>query len=101
MEKIKISKQQELKFRKSELCWMCNKPFEYKYGDKNDDRVRDHDHWTGEYRGPAHNSYDSHLFIKNLGFDVSEIKLIAQNEEKYTSFSKYVHVDTYKKNDEN
>ncbi|RWS22921.1 hypothetical protein B4U80_03200 [Leptotrombidium deliense] len=82
VEKIKISRQQELKFRKSQLCWMCNKPFEYKYGDKNDDRVRDHDHWTGEYRGPAHNScYDSHLFIKNLGFDVSEIKLIAQNEE--------------------
>lgn len=64
----------------------------------------------GKYRGAAHNScnlnyklpkfipiffhnlsgYDSHLFVKTLGLDEGEIKLIANNEERYISFSKKV-----------
>ena len=64
-------------FNKASDCWICG---EY----LGNDRVRDHCHYTGRYRGPAHNScnlkyrkpknisvffhnlsgYDSHLFIK-------------------------------------
>ena len=67
-------------FNKASDCWICG---EY----LGNDRVRDHCHYTGRYRGPAHNScnlkyrkpksisvffrnlsgYDSHLFIKKLG----------------------------------
>ena len=82
------------------------------------DRVRVHCHYTGRYRGPAHNScnlkyrkpkfipvvfhnltgYDSHLFIKKLGSDNDKenIDCIPNNEEKYISFSKTVKVGEYK-----
>ena len=81
------------------------------------DRVRDHCHFTGRYRGPAHNScnlkyrkpksvsvffhnlsgYDSHLFIKKLGSpDKKEnIDCIPNNEEKYISFSKTIRTGHY------
>ena len=74
------------------------------------DRVRDHDHLTGKYRGAAHNEcnlnfkvpkfvpivfhnlsgYDAHLFIKELGFGEGKINCIPNTDEKYISFSKKV-----------
>ena len=39
--------------------------------------------------------YDSHLFIKNLGFTAGNIDCIANNEEKYISFTKNIEVGTY------
>ena len=67
-------------FNKASDCWICGEEL-------GNDRVRDHCHFTGRYRGPAHNKcnlkyrkpknisvffhnlsgYDSHLFIKKLG----------------------------------
>ena len=41
--------------------------------------------------------YDSHLFIKNLGFTEGNIDCIPNNEEKYISFSKKITVSTYPK----
>jgi hypothetical protein len=38
-------------------------------------------------------SYDCHLFIKNLGEDKSQLKLIPNNEEKYISFSNIFGMD--------
>ena len=87
-------------------CCICKK-------DLNGDKVRDHCHFTGKYRGAAHNEcnlnyknpknipvirhnlsgYDSHLFIKNLGFTEGDIDCIANNDEKYITFSKNVKVD--------
>ena len=71
-------------FEKAENCWICGRSLR-KEGVI--DRVRDHCHFTGKYRGAAHRScnlqfrkpkftpvifhnlanYDSHLFIKNRG----------------------------------
>ena len=98
-------------FNKSKICWICDEPFK---GNK----VRDHCHYTGRYRGPACNScnlkyrkpkfipvffhnlsgYDSHLFIKKLGSpDKKEnMDCIPNNEEKYISFSKNIRVGQYK-----
>ena len=97
-------------FNKASDCWICG---EY----LGNDRVRDHCHFTGRYRGPAHNScnlkyrkpksisvffhnlsgYDSHLFIKKIGSpDKKEnIDCIPNNEEKYISFSKTIVTGQY------
>ena len=89
-------------------CWIC-------HGELGGDRVRDHCHLTGKYRGAAHNKcnlhcrrpyftpvlfhnlsgYDSHLFIKNLGVTEGNINCIPNNEEKYISFSKDIVVGEY------
>ena len=39
--------------------------------------------------------YDSHLFIKNLGFTAGNIDCIPNNEEKYISFTKNIEVGSY------
>ncbi|VDI48620.1 Hypothetical predicted protein [Mytilus galloprovincialis] len=74
------------------------------------DKVRDHDHLTGKYRGAAHNQcnldfqlpkhvpiffhnlsgYDAHIFVKELGFSEGKINVIPNTDEKYISFSKQV-----------
>ena len=92
-------------------CWICG---EY----LGNDRVRDHCHYTGLYRGAAHNScnlkyrkpnnisvffhnlagYDSHLFIKKLGttgIKGENIDCIPSNEEKYIAFSKSIITGQY------
>ena len=93
-------------FEKAEICWICQKEF----GES--EKVRDHCHFTGKYRGAAHvkcnlqfkkpkftpvifhnlSGYDAHLFVKNLGKSEGNIKCIPNNEEKYISFSKDIVV---------
>ena len=94
---------------KEKECWICRELL-------NGDKVRDHCHYTGRYRGPAHNKcnlkyrkpkfipvvfhnlsgYDGHLFIKKLGSPNENIDCIPNNEEKYISFSKNIKVGEYK-----
>ncbi|XP_065667559.1 uncharacterized protein LOC136087872 [Hydra vulgaris] len=77
------------------------------------DKVRDHCHITGKYRGAAHNScnlkykipkifsvlfcnisgYDSHLFIKKLS--EGKLSCIPINEEKYISYSREIKVGEF------
>jgi len=96
----------------SEDCWICGLSLKK---DRVVDKVRDHCHFTGKYRGAAHYrcnlnfkkpkftpvifhnlaNYDSHLFIKNLGKSDGVIKCIPNNEEKYISFSKEIEVRSY------
>ena len=40
-------------------------------------------------------AYDSHLFIKNLGFSQGNIDCIPNNEERYISFTKSIEVGRY------
>ena len=102
-------------FEKETRCWICKGEFDDK--DKNKEKVKDHCHYTGRYRGAAHNKcnldyrrpdftpvvfhnlsgYDSHLFIKNLGFSEGNIDCIPNNKEKYISFSKKIQVKSYTK----
>ena len=77
-------------------------------------KVRDQYHYTGLYRGAAHNNcnlkylipgyiptafhnlsdYDTHLFIKELGrwFNKNDVGVIAENKEKYISFNIKINV---------
>ena len=91
-------------FNEATICWICG-------GELGLDKVRDHCHYTGKYRGAAHNKcnlkyfipvvfhnlsgYDAHLFIKNLGYNPGNINCIANNEEKYISFTKTIEVGSY------
>ena len=107
--KMVFTKEDEKRFNEAKECWICGEPF-------NNDKVRDHCHYTGRYRGAANNScnlkyrkpkfipvvfhnltgYDSHLFIKKLGSPNENMDCIPNNEEKYISFSKNIKVGEYK-----
>ena len=108
--KMIFGEKERERFKNENKCWICN-------GEFNDKgvKVRDHCHFTGRYREAAHNScnlnykkpkftpvvfhnlsgYDSHLFIKHLGFSEGKIDCIPNNEEKYLSFTKEVRVWSY------
>ena len=107
--KIIFGEKEKDRFDKETKCWICNKEFD------DDVKVRDHCHFTGRYGGAAHNScnlkhrkpnftpvvfhnlsgYDSHLFIKNLGFSEGNIDCTPNNEERYISFTKRIQVGSY------
>ena len=98
-----MSSEDEERLQSSNRCWICNKLF-----DVGGNRVRDHDHITGKYRGSAHWScnnnnheltkklpaifhnlkgYDSHLIMQEIGkFDV-KIIVIPNGLEKYIAFA--------------
>ena len=108
--KMVFTEEDEKQFNKASNCWICR-------GKLENDRVRDHCHYTGRYRGPAHNScnlkykqsknisvffhnlvgYDSHLFVKHLGSSNKKenIRCIPNNEEKYISFTKTILTGQY------
>ena len=103
-----FGKKEAERYNKETKCWICK-------GELNNDGVRDHCHFTGRYRGAAHNKcnlnyrkpnftpvvfhnlsgYDSHLFIKDLGFSQGNIDCIPNNEERYISFTKSIEVGHY------
>ena len=97
-------------YNQATKCHICFKPF----GELNP-KVRDHCHYTGKYRGPAHRNYnlsykipsyipiifhnlsryDAHLFIRELGKETNKIRVITENKEKYISFTSDLMVDEY------
>ena len=106
---------QEMEFQKAEYCHICEKKF---YKNSKNIRVRDHDHLTGEYRGPSHQTcnlkfknsyklkvfmhnaknYDTHLIMQGVSkFSPDKVTCIPQNAEKYISFTidKIEFVDSY------
>ena len=108
-EPMKITPEEQEEFNQASTCWICEKLLNIQ------DRVRDHCHFTGRYRGAAcnicnlkyrkpnnisvffHNltGYDSHLFIKKLGVRAGPIDCIPNNEENYISFSKSIKTGEY------
>ena len=108
--KMIFTKENEKQFNMASDCWICGEEL-------GNDRVRDHCHYTGCYRGAAHNScnlkyrkpesvpvffhnltgYDSHLFIKKLGSSNKKetIECIPNNEEKYITFTKTIITGQY------
>ena len=108
--KMVFTKEEERQFNMASDCWICGEEL-------GNDRVRDHCHYTGCYRGAAHNTcnlkyrkpesvpvffhnltgYDSHLFIKKLGSSNKKetIECIPNNEEKYITFTKTIITGQY------
>ena len=95
-----IEKEEHL-FQESNNCWICKKLI-----DNDDEKVRDHCHVTGKFRGAArwncnisfqltkkipvifHNSkgYDSHLIFSELHKFNLKINVIPNGLEKYMTF---------------
>ncbi|CAH3140314.1 unnamed protein product [Porites evermanni] len=106
---LRLTKEEQISFNKENFCHICEMELET-------DKVRDHCHFTGKYRGAAHNKsnlkcrkpmilpvifhnlqgYDAHLFIKQLACLQGDLNCIPTTEEKYISFSKKIKVDEYK-----
>ena len=105
-----ITEEEQAQYEITTRCWICGgKTID---NDMNLRKVRDHCHFTGKYRGAAHNKcnlklkvdktipllfhngrgYDFHLFVRNLGRVGGRIKTIAKNEEQYISIDKNVCV---------
>ena len=115
---IKLSPNESKQFNEATKCWICKGEFDNtsdEKGYRKNEKVKDHCHYTGRFRGAAHNycnlkykkpnitpvvfhnlsGYDSHLFIKNLGFTEGNIDCIPNNDEKYISFTKNTVVGSY------
>ena len=103
---LRLTRAEQKSFEEATICHICS--LELK-----DDKVRDHCHFTGEYRGAARNKcnlkcrklkvlpvifhnlqgYDAHLFIKQLYRLEGDLECIPSTEEKYISFNKKIKVD--------
>lgn len=107
-----LTNDQELNYTKSQTCYICLKEFT-----RDDHKVRDHDHLTGVFLGPAHNScnlrrkkqkhlkiylhngakYDFHFIIKSLAKrDVSNLYILPYNIENYRliKFNSFMFLDS-------
>ena len=90
------------------VCYICEKGFSTDDDNKKYHKVRDHCHFTGKYRGAAHNifnlryktpkevpvvfhngsTYDYHFIIKELAKEFEgRFECLGEITEKYISFS--------------
>ena len=112
---IPLTTKEEIYHNRQKVCYICKKEFDNNdttesssLERKKQQKVRDHCHYTGKYRGAAHNicnlrykvpkeipvvfhngsTYDYHFIIKKL---VKEFKgnfeCLGENTEKYITFS--------------
>uniref|UniRef100_A0A6V7KM94 DNA-directed DNA polymerase n=1 Tax=Bracon brevicornis TaxID=1563983 RepID=A0A6V7KM94_9HYME len=101
-----LTDEEEKNFKTAAICHICEQPFL-----PEDIKHRDHCHFTGKYRGPAHqqcnmnytkchdipvifhnlSGYDAHFLIKDLVKNSKgAIDLLPITKEKYISFKKYI-----------
>ena len=102
-----LTTEEQESYDAAKTCYLCGAGG---FGrSKKDRKVRDHNHYTGKYRGAAHglcnlryklpqtipivfhnlSNYDGHLIIRELAnrFGSENMKCIGENKEKYISFS--------------
>ena len=98
---IPLTKEEEDNYNKENTCYICK-------NDVNNDKVRDHCHFTGKYKGAAHNTcnlrykipknipvifhngstYDYHFIIKELAYEFDgNFECLGENTGKYITFS--------------
>ena len=96
-----MSEEEEHLFQESNSCWICKKLI-----DNDEEKVRDHCHVTGKFRGAAQwdcninfqltknvpvifrnlKGYDSHLIFNKLDKFEVKISVIPNGLEKYMAF---------------
>ena len=98
---IVMTNEDESNFNNSKICFICEQELR-------EDKVRDHDHFTGKYRGAAHSQcnvlytrkkyivpvvfhnlegYDMHLFVDALNQISKEFSIIPKSKEKYLALT--------------
>ena len=117
-EMIPLTKKEEKNHNKQKVCHICRKEFNTDDSDKKYHKVKDHCHYTGKYRGAAHDicnlryktskeipvvfhngsTYDYHFIIKNLAEEFEgEFECLGENTEKYITFSVPIKKEITKK----
>ena len=102
---IPLTIKEEIHHNKQKICYICKKEFDT--SDKKHYKVKDHCHYTGKYRGAAHNicnlryktpkeipivfhngsTYDYHFIIKELVKEFERnFECFGENTEKYITF---------------
>ena len=103
---IPLTIEEKIHFNEQKICYICKK--EFNKNDKKNYKVKDHCHYTGKYRGAAHNicnlrfkilkqipivfhngsTYDYHFIMKELvkEFD-GNFECLGENTDKYITFS--------------
>ena len=103
---IPLTKEEKINYNDQQICNICKKEFDK--SDKKNYKVRDHCHYTGKYRGAAHNicnlrykvlkeipvvfhngsTYDYHFIMKELVKEFEgNFDCLGENTEKYITFS--------------
>ena len=103
---IPLTTEEKIHYNKQKICYICKK--EFNINDEKNYKVRDHCHYTGKYRGAAHNicnlrykvpkeipivfhngsTYDYHFTNKELVKEFeANFECIGEKTEKYITFS--------------
>ena len=106
---IPLTVEEKKFYEKQKKCYICKKEFCTNENNDNEfklyKKVRDHCHFTGDFRGAAHNicnlrykvlhnavihngsSYDYHFIIKQLPEELKgQFECLGENTEKYITF---------------
>ena len=105
---ISLTTEEKIHYNKQKVCYICKKEFDNNDNNKKQQKVRDHCHYTGKYRGAVHNiynlrykipkeapvvfhngsTYDCHFIIKELAKEFEgNFESLGENTEKYITFS--------------
>ena len=116
---IPLTKKEEKHNNNQKVCYICKKEFNTDDSDKKHHKVNYHCHYTGKYRGAAHNicnlryripkeilivfhngsTYEYHFIIKEVvkEFD-GNFECLGENTEKYITFSVPIKKEIENKN---
>ena len=107
-EMIPLTKEEMKMHNKQKVCYIYKKKFSTDDNNKNYHKVKDYCHYTGKYRGAAHDicnlihkipkeipvvfyngsTYDNHFIIKELAEEFErEFECLGENTGKYITFS--------------
>ena len=102
---IILTNEEKESYENQENCHICGKEFSTDKNNKKEfklkQKVRDHDHYTGKYRGAAHkipraipiifhngSTYDYHFIIKKIAEEFKgNFDRLGENTEKYNTLS--------------
>ena len=105
---ISLTMEEKIHYNKQKVRYICKKEFDDNDNNKKQQKVRDHCHYIGNYRGAAHNicnlrykipkdipvlfhngsTYHYHFIIKELAKEFEgNFECLGENTEKYITFS--------------